>query len=297
MTDWQSILLEPANVNPDGWDGWFTTIANRMLNGTTLWVGGEPHRFTEIEFYYHGDEHNDVFTHRDPIQKQTGHWYFHRTRGVYRGGSFKGIDLTFGAREAFGGVLIRGIEAADGKLIDGPSLTVDHLLARTKSATVADLDGVVGGRSAWEKDLPLRIEMTEMKDRPLLRTARVGLSLKRLRNSPLPPAYIMKPYRFLSEPKRIAKGKVHMVLALHAKKHTPEQINQLCGCPKGTVQRYVLDYEVGKQETDFGPYFGIDLGNPELCKLTGLWQAKYGPPAPPDTAFRGGQGLQGDLFG
>src|SRR5947209_1578323 len=111
MSDWQALLLESDDLkNSERLLEWFDHIAQRLLNGTILMVGGERHRFTEIEFYYHGGKHLDVFTHRDPIQKECGRWYFHRTRGTYRGGSFKGLDLTFGGPDAFGGVLIRGIE-------------------------------------------------------------------------------------------------------------------------------------------------------------------------------------------
>src|SRR4051812_13847249 len=120
MADWDQFLLEPAGITKeDDCDAWFATIARRLLCGTRFMVGEEPHRFTEIEFYYYGGPHLDVFTHKDPIQKGNGLWYFHRTRGVYRGGSFKGIDLTFGGPDAFGGILIRGIETSDGTLIDG----------------------------------------------------------------------------------------------------------------------------------------------------------------------------------
>jgi hypothetical protein len=277
MADWNDLLVEPVEAKgSDDLTGWFDRIAERLLNGTRLWVGTEPHRFTEIEFYYYGDQHLDVFAHRDPVQKATGRWYFHRTRGVYRGGSFKGVDLTFGGADAYGGVLIRGIEAEGGPQVDGPSLTVDRMLARTEAPDVASLDTAIDGRLGWDGDSPLRIEMTEMQERPLLRTARVGLTLKRLKQAEGPMRYIMRPYRYLSEPRRIAKGKIHMVLALHAQGKGAGEITEACGCPRGTVQRYVEDFEAGRQEADFGPFWGIDLGPRDLCKLHGVWHAKFG---------------------
>src|SRR5579859_507484 len=136
MFAWETLLQKPDNFE-DGTiaDAWFTQITNRLLNGAHILVNNEPHRLVEIEVYYHGEAHPDPFTHRDPLQKENGRWYFHRTRGTYRGGSFKGIDLTFGDGKAFGGVLIRSIETASGTLIDGPSLCVDHLLAKTGART------------------------------------------------------------------------------------------------------------------------------------------------------------------
>jgi hypothetical protein len=94
---WNELLVEPAGLSDDAaFAGWFDAIARRLLCGTRLLAAGVPHRFTEVEMYYYGEPHPDPFTHRDPIQKYTGLWYFHRTAGVYRGGSFKGVDLTFG---------------------------------------------------------------------------------------------------------------------------------------------------------------------------------------------------------
>jgi hypothetical protein len=242
-----------------------------------LLVGSEPHRFTEIEFYYFGELHPDPFTHRDPIQKECGRWYFHRTRGVYRGGSFKGFDLTFGGREAFGGVLIRGLEAPDGTLIDGPSLCVDHLLARTEAADVATLDEAIAERVAWDEENPLQLEWKDTpEERPLLRSSRVGLSLKRSKKSPEPPRYIMRRYRYLSEPRRISKGKLHMVLALHAQGLSIDQIHARTGCPRQTIQRYVADFEEGRLQVDFDPYYGIDLSPKDLCRLHGTWHSAYG---------------------
>jgi hypothetical protein len=277
MSQWQSLLLEPATLADDAaFSAWFDTIAQRLLCGCRLMVAGTPHRFTEVEFYYHGGSHLDTFTHRDPIQKSTGLWYFHRTAGVYRGGSFKGFDLTFGGSGAFGGVLIRGIES-ETTLIDGPSLSVDHLLARTGKSTVALLDEAIDLRPAWDTGSPLSLEwLPELAELPILKTARVGLSLKRLRKSELPPRFIMRPYRYLSEPRRISKGKQHMVLALHARGLSPGEIREQTGCTKGAVERYIADYQQGTTETDFTPFFGIDLGPKELARLHGLWQAKFG---------------------
>ncbi len=134
---WQALLTEPTPFDEHTLPGWFDAIAERLLCGCRLMVAGEAHRLTEIEMYYHGGWHLDPFSHRDPVTKATGPWYFHRTHGVYRGGSFKGVDLTFGGTEAFGGILIRGVEREDGVLVDGPSLLVDYLLGRSGKATVA----------------------------------------------------------------------------------------------------------------------------------------------------------------
>jgi hypothetical protein len=275
---WQQLLTEPGELRDDAaHEAWFDTIARRLLCGCTFLVGREPHRFTEIEFYYHGGTHLDPFTHRDPIQTHTGLWYFHRTGGVYRGGSFKGFDLTFGGPGRFGGILIRGLEQADGEWIDGPSLCVDHLLARTEAANVATLDEAIDARPAWEADNPLRLLWRdEMEERPLLKSARVGLSLKKYRKAELPTRYILRPYRYLSEPRRISKGKLHMALALYARGAERAETRERTGCTKGALERYIADFEEGKKEESFDAYFGIELGPRELARLHGVWWARYG---------------------
>jgi hypothetical protein len=69
-----------------------------------------------------------------------------------------------------------------------------------------------------------------------------------------------------------------MVLALHTDGKDAEAIRELTGCPRAAVQRYVADFEAGKQTTDFGPYFGKDLTPKDLCRLHGTWWAVYGNP-------------------
>src|SRR5205823_3994142 len=141
-----------------------------------------------------GEGHPDPFTHRDPLQRENGRWYFHRTRGAYRGGSFKGLDLTFGDGRAFGGFLVRTIEAPSGALIVGPSLCVDHLLARAGAKSVAALDAVIGGGAAWDPNSPLQLRAVDGQERrPVFRSARVGLSLKKAGPSGDAARFVMRP--------------------------------------------------------------------------------------------------------
>lgn len=280
MSDWQGILNKPPEThNSDELLGWFTRMAQCLLNELTFVAAGRPHRFAEIEFYYHGEGHPDIFTHRDPIQQQYGRWYFHRTQGEYRSGSFKGLDLAFGEGTNFGGVLIRCIGTPDGNLIDGPSLCVDHLLKETGMDTVAALDKAIDGRRAWDGGNLLRLERAEPpRNQPLYSSGRVGLSLKRFKSSSTATRYILRPYRFLSEPNRIKKGKTYLVLALHAQGKSAAEISQLTGSPGRSVQKYIEDFEAGKSEADFGRYFGIDLSTGDLCRLHGTWYAQMKQP-------------------
>ena len=278
MANWLTLLRQPDDLrDSDRLEGWFARIADRLLNGARLVAGGEPLRFAEVEFYYFTAGHPDPFTHRDPLQRSCGRWYFHRTRGVYRSGSFKGLDLTFGDGTAFGGVLIRSLAPAGGALIDGPSLCVDALLARTGAGSVAALDERVAGRAAWDGAGPLVLEWADGE--PPLRTfqsPRVGLSLRRAGRAPEPVRFIMRPYRYLTEPRRIRKGKLHLVLALHAGGADAEAIHRLTGCPLRTVRQYVADFEVGRQADALDRYRGLELRPADLCRLYGASWARWG---------------------
>ena len=60
--------------------------------------------------------------------------------GTYKAGTYKGLDLAFGRdEEAFGGILIRSVCSLDNKFIEGPCLTVDNVLDKTKSMTIKGL--------------------------------------------------------------------------------------------------------------------------------------------------------------
>jgi hypothetical protein len=275
MSDWPSLLRERNRT--DALDAWFTGIAERLLNGCRLMTGRRALRLVEIEFYWWSAAHCDPFTHRDPIQFSIGHWYFHRTRGTYRGGSFKGLDLTFGQGESSGGILIRGLETPEGALVDGPSLCVDHLLDATGAESVAQLDRAANDRLAWEGENPLLLRARDEDDkRPLVRSPRVGLLLKRVRDREDATRYVMRPYRYLSEPRRTRKGKWHVVLALHAGGESIEAIGRMTNCPRHTIERYVADFEAGRKAADFAPYFGRGLAPAELCRLYGVWSAHFG---------------------
>ncbi|KAL6054024.1 Methylpurine-DNA glycosylase (MPG) [Balamuthia mandrillaris] len=134
----------------------FTAIASRLLNETAMYINDKPHRFVEVEFYLKGPfNHIDIFTHCDERQQTCGKWYFHRTGSGYKGGSYKGMDLTFGGQKpasskpaVYGGILIRAIQPLDpvtnkptGDLIEGPCLVVDHVLELCDSPSIQDFVG------------------------------------------------------------------------------------------------------------------------------------------------------------
>ncbi len=253
-------------------DPWLAGLVGFLLNRVELVVNGASFRFAELETYYHGPGHLDVFAHRDPVQLENGRWYFHRTHGEYRGGSFKGLDLAFGDGTAHFGILIRTVIAADGTVFDGPCVTVDHILQHAKAKNIATLDSSIAGRKVWDATSPLFIrESAEPRTATVYRCSRVGLSLKRSKGKPEAPRFVGRPYRFLTEPRAITKGKLHLVLALYQQGETSDAIAKLTGCPRKAVERYTTEFEVGKGVASFDAYIGKELSTAELCRLLGSW--------------------------
>lgn len=270
MNVWQSLFQPPADLAHTA-DAWFVKIARTLLLETTLLVGNQPHRFAEIEFYYHGTGHLDVFTHRDALQRECGRWYFHKVGGVYKAGSFKGMDLTFGDGTAHAGILIRSIVKPDGSVLDGPSLCVDYLLDANAADKPATLDKVIAQRPAWELGNPLQIvPAVAPLDRPVVRSARIGLTLKKLKQSAAPPQFVVRPYRFLSEPRLIAKGRQHVILQALLTGQSVAEIAALTGSSASTIQRYATDLQAGQTAADLAPFWGIDLSPKDLSALHGV---------------------------
>lgn len=280
MPPLSELSRKPKHVTADEhFTPWFVDIANRLLNTTDFVVAGKRYRFAELEMYYSGWGHSDLFAHRDPVQLEEGRWYFHRTRGEYRGGSFKGLDLALGDGASYFGILIRTVVAADGTVLDGPCVTVDHLLAQTKTASVAALDGVINSRSLWDTTSPLHVvEAEKPRTAIVYQCSRVGLSLKKAKGKADAPKFVARPYRFLTEPEAISKGRPHLILGLHRAGRTNEEISTITGVPKKTIERYVADFTAGKAVENFECYIGKDLNTADLCKMLGTWHVKYGNP-------------------
>ncbi|CAJ0829038.1 8558_t:CDS:1 [Entrophospora sp. SA101] len=124
----------------------FKKIAEYLINDVILYLPkNKKYQIIELEFYFNTLENNsndnallhcDPYSHQHEHQKTSGEWYFHRVgKFGYRGGTRKGIDITFGNENAYGGILIRSIKRIidnedddENELIEGPSLIVDEIL-------------------------------------------------------------------------------------------------------------------------------------------------------------------------
>lgn len=264
-----SVLAAPSDR---GIEAWFGAIAERVLNHSALLIANEPHRIVELELYYQSPDHPDPFVHSDSHQESLGRWYFHRRGGQYTGGSYKGLDLTFGPQGVLGGVLLRTIETPQGQLISGCSLCVDHILSKTGFEHVRELDEALGQALIWDESALLQLAATSTpRSHTLYSSARVGLTLKRAHTVKLMPDYIMRPYRFLSEPS-LSKGKLYTILDLYKKGVELETIRALTQSTQTTIERYVSDFEAGYARGQLEQYMGRALNTVALCELHGVWQ-------------------------
>jgi hypothetical protein len=222
-------------------DGVFSAAARVLLDESALLVGGELLHPTSVEFYYRSPRHPDPFVHGHPLQQQMARRYFHREGSSYRGGTYKGVDITFGGPGCYGGILIRSLLLPDGRVIDGPSLCVDVLLGLSGFSAISTLDAAIGPRRIDDPTSPLRCvsRRSPIANRPLYATARVGLSSKRAACSPLCADYLARPYRYLNTPVSLKKGRRLLVTSLWERGLSVAEIAALTGSRARVIEGWL----------------------------------------------------------
>lgn len=265
--DLLSLLARPPSGAVD--QAWFTSLAQALLQNMELVIRDRPHRLREVEFYYQGPGHQDPFAHGHPMQKSCGRWYLHREGSSYRGGSFKGLDLSFGPEEAFGGILIRSL-SGEGAQINGSCLCVEHMLRLTGYQHVSQLDEALGTRQVTEPG-PIYLRQAPEADLgEIWSTPRVGLTLKRAASHPTMPSYLMRPYRFLHPERWIKKGRACLNLAMLGRGMSPQEVGRATGSPVAALRRLEEARALGVGQRDLLPFFGRALKNEDLARLHGM---------------------------
>ncbi|MCA9217245.1 MAG: hypothetical protein KDB27_29450 [Planctomycetales bacterium] len=227
-------------IPPDEATSVFALAANDILLRHSLIVSDQRYRILEIEFYFHTTLHADPFAHCHPVQATFGQWYFHRVGTGYRGGTFKGIDITFGNADAFGGILIRTLEK-DAGVICGPSLCVDQLLSASGQATVEELDRAIAGRVVWDETSPLQLVRENQNSRhTVYKSSRVGLSTRHSQDDNAR-IYRDYAYRFLVKPRKIKKGRTELITSLAASGYSVEEIRSITGSPLRAIEKRVTE--------------------------------------------------------
>eukprot|EP01117_Protostelium_nocturnum_P006451 TRINITY_DN2324_c1_g2_i2.p1 TRINITY_DN2324_c1_g2~~TRINITY_DN2324_c1_g2_i2.p1 ORF type:complete len:344 (+),score=124.45 TRINITY_DN2324_c1_g2_i2:1176-2207(+) len=294
--EWLTIPISTLKSNQE-YENYFTMLSEVLLNHFILRANGVPLRILEIEFYFTNNNpkedssspliHHDPFTHCDTIQKQTAVWYFHRTAGAYRGGTYKGLDIAIGqGDEHIGGILIRSIQSLnDGKIVCGPCKSVDHILELCKVDGIRELvdekmGGVISCLPPNSQFLPdgtkgnpiLYLERGDSFDKKTVyRSARVGLHMtKSLNKEPaeLQKEFVFKHYRYFCEPKMIFKGQFYMVAAFANKGMSKGDIGKILNTKAATIEKYIQLVEQGKK-MDSSKFVGTKMSDDEVCKAYG----------------------------
>jgi hypothetical protein len=291
-----------------------SSLASFLLGGCTLVAGHRRFSLLEVELYLKGAPHDDPFAHGQAIQFHPARWYFHKTGSGYREASRKGLDVTCGREGSFaGGVLLRAArDLATGELIEGPSLLVDAVLRELGHSKVRDLvaslpadlsalpaegsrlyldtagagssGGSGGGASS---QAPAKRRRLSQQQQPAAAAAaptacaRVGLSLKagdaraahKLR-------YLARPYRFVSEPRLLRKGRPQLVLGVLSSVSgdaslasvTQAQLQQAADRSGASLAAATAAHRAFLQGQALQPQqleLGASLSSDKLCKLLG----------------------------
>lgn len=191
-------------------------IADFLLNGCVLTVGGSAYRLIEIEGYYtHPSGHNDPFTHKAPAQQTAGTWYWHREAGRRNG-----VDLTIGSREAHGGFLFRSlVEEQTQQQVYGPGNIVGLVLKKLDRSSTADLPTDAFSNSQFALK-----ERTSKGYERVLAVPRHGLGGPVGEDA----HWRKKPYRYITSPTLRHDGKEGPILrSLLDQNYSLAEINQL----------------------------------------------------------------------
>jgi len=219
---------------------------------------------------------------------------------TYKSGTYKGMDITFGSstENKFGGILIRSIEEISSttsinhkiKIIEGPCVCVDYILKENGCASIIDFVEDFCTASELDvtktKKLYLKFATTEAEKklleprREIYPGPRVGLSLKK--NDPAQYRFVMKNYRFLTQPKLIKKGKAHIIAGLlggatrnnstsdsSTSQIAFNRIKEISGVTMDNIVRYNELFQNGRIQNKPEAFADKTLENDEVLSLYG----------------------------
>lgn len=217
-------------------------LCRALLTRGVLHAGAARYRITELECYHRdAAAWPDPFTHGAALQLTAARWYFHRAGTAYRGGTYKGLDVTCGVARTrtHGGLLLRGLQRLpddDGTSsssnsesnVDGPCLCVERILAETGHASIAEfvaaclpdgergtsvLDSRGGTAALWIEDCGTAFTPSPA----LFCTPRIGLTLKSSSTKSdreKREEFLFARLRVVTTETRSRKGRAHALLAL-----------------------------------------------------------------------------------
>lgn len=234
----------------NNYDEKFYQLTNTLLNKTLLVINNKEYRLREIELYLFTDDHPDTYTHKDIDQNIPCRWYFHKKGNTYKGGTYKGLDITFGFQDpnkckiTYAGILIRGI-SNNNNLVTGPSKVVDHILRETKFEKITDLVKNLESLYDVSKKSLLYLRYNDMLEQLVIYSGpRVGLSFKY-------PVYAVKNYRYLTyRIKEIEKYKPSIIFNLANSGKMIEEVARESESKVHQIKKYMDFYQLGKKLND-----------------------------------------------
>lgn len=289
----------PASCSSEqDYQRFFDTLAHFMFHEMILSLNHSQNlcRVAEVEFYVaHKDVHYDPFCHRSPEELLPAQWYFHRAGknndAGYKGGSYKGADITFGKHQVFAGSLIRAVVTEGGDYLEGPSRCVDYFLEKINVPSLNDLVFDKFNKELHvEKNPYLTVKHKSEFDESRLQTmfqvnkgvtsrqgARVGLSLKKLKtanDNQLHTHFMMRPYRYCLLPHRVKKNKWSLACQLFAANLSVDVVSTELKLAKKVCEGYMKSFTKGRTTDDkqkqIVKFFGKKLSTAEHCELAGI---------------------------
>jgi len=246
----RSLLTFPDVSDGEILQNSFNNVMNILLNKALLRAGENRYRFCELELYFKDNtNHKDTFTHGTATQLEHCKWYFHTRGGVYRGGTYKGLDLALGDAFRHVGILIRSIQnMEDQALFCGPCLCVNEILRATENESIENFVSNFG-IDVFENEKLKIISNENLVQRTIYKTPRVGLSL-RTKNT-VATKWWRRCYRWLSV-SFLPKHRHLLVVSLRDQfsEITEKEIIKLTGTTRVSARKYLEAYEKGKASGD-----------------------------------------------
>lgn len=191
----------------------FIDLAKYIMCENHIKANNNNYRIVEMELYICNDKHKDIFTHCHSRQKTMLNWYFHQMsekENSYKGGTFKGLDISCGFDSGYGGILIRSIlNEATNQVIEGPCNVVNELLKVTKFDTIISLVTSLNGDLSCIKHDILKLEGKHFDSEDIYVAPRIGLSLKGS-NVEEKKKYLDRKYRYIIQKDKVKKEKKKM---------------------------------------------------------------------------------------
>ena len=184
-------------------------LIRKFIGDTTiLHIKDQQYNICELEYYYNDQtNHQDPYVHSDSLQLDHDTFYFHRINGKgYKEGTFKGVDITFGSNNEYGGLLIRSIKnIKTNELVEGPCLVVQEILKAFNLIKVRDYVKQAGSSNIYDKGNQVWIEHVKRYSGSIDCSPRVGLTFKPGGSLEEKIKYIMRNYRATTLPNVLKK--------------------------------------------------------------------------------------------